>query len=136
MKPATARKAASSVIAIAGGCLLAAGCSQTVCTLEARAGLAVGVDDATTGAAVCGAHVVATEGAYAETLREYPLSMPEEGDAGIAACSYAGAVERAGTYALTVSAPGYRTTTVENVTVSRDACHVIARSVTIRLDPG
>jgi hypothetical protein len=78
--------------------------------------------------------VVAEDGSYREVLRMYSLDSGDAGpDAGPPSCFYAGAVERSGTYDLSVSAPGYQTMDVTGVVVTHDQCHVIPRSVTITL---
>ena len=96
---------------------------QTICTLEARAGLLVTVLDAATGRNLApDANVRVTDGEYSEMLN------PIEG-------TYVGAYERAGTYTVVVSAPGHAQWQRIGVTVGRDECHVVAEQVEARLTP-
>jgi hypothetical protein len=95
-----------------------------VCTLQFVYGLAVTVQDASTGRRVCDAQVTAVSGSYRETL--VALGPSED-------CSYAGAGERAGVYEVTASKAGYSSTTASNVRVDSDVCHVIPVRVTIDL---
>jgi hypothetical protein len=71
---------------------------------------------------VCNATVIATDGSYSETLRRN------------SDCSYYGATERPGTYAVTATA-GSATATVTGVRVGSDSCHVSTEAVTIDLGP-
>ena len=96
-----------------------AGCSrkpvaeeQVMCTMEARPALAVVVLDSATGAGLAQAAVaIAREGDFADTLRGADSVV-------------SGAHERAGTYRVELSAPGYLDWSRDGVKVSRDACHV------------
>ncbi len=97
-----------------------------ICTLEARAGLNVTVRDAQSNNYLGqGITVVATDGAYSETLAYMDGIIP----------SFAGAWERKGTYVLTVSSPGYITFVSDAITVTADECHVIPQQVEINLQP-
>ncbi len=82
------------------------------CTMEARPGILLTVQDSLTGVPVSGPLLaIAREGAYADTSRyDYP----------IVALAY----ERAGHYDVTVSATGYRLWTRSGVEVKDDGCHV------------
>jgi len=96
-----------------------AGCSkkpvveeQVMCTMEARPALAVVVLDSATGAGLAQvAMAVAREGVFADTLRGTDSIV-------------SGAHERAGTYRVELSAPGYADWSRDGVKVDRDACHV------------
>ena len=66
------------------------GCGGTGCLGNAVQGLRVTVLEGPGGAAVCGATVTATDGAYSETLVAGPSGGP---------CDYHGAIERTGVYA-------------------------------------
>ena len=110
-------------------CAVAAACgptTTTTCTTEARAGLNVTVVDILTGAHLCDATVIASEGAYSETLSVVAPSL---------ACVYTGAWERAGTYSISATKAGYQDQTQDGVVVSKDACHVHGAAVTISLAP-
>jgi hypothetical protein len=87
-------------------------------------GLAVTVQDASTGRRVCDAQVTAVSDSYRETLMAF--GSPED-------CSYAGAGERAGVYDLSASKAGYATATMSSVRVDADVCHVIPTRVTLEL---
>jgi len=99
------------------------------CTTSIVFGLYVGVTDARTGALVPGAGVVATDGAYRIGLAPGP-SVP-----GMPAGVFYGAEERAGTYSVTVTAPGYKEWTRDGITVAAGACHVTPTFVTAALEP-
>lgn len=109
--------------------LLVAACGSddvVVCTTEARSGLAVTVRDSTSGSPVTsGAEVVAREGAYADTARASLISS------GV----YSLAIERAGTYEVTVDHPAYRQWRRTGVVVTRDECHVVTVSLLARMQP-
>lgn len=97
--------------------------AETACTLEARYGLQVEIRDSVSSELVAtGAHVTASSGSYHEVLQI---------NGGIAF----GATERAGTYRVTVTRPGYRTWVRSGVTVTRDACHVTSVWFTALLQP-
>ena len=110
--------------AAAGGCVS----SAASCTQEARAGLMVTVRNASTQSLVCDADVVAESGGSKETLMA-------DGPAGN--CGYTGAVEKPGTYVLTVAKAGFQTQTTpaEVVTMTADGCHVNGVSVSVTLSP-
>jgi len=88
-------------------CLLLAGCSkagpedQVMRTMEARPALAIVAVDSVSGAGLAQtALAVVTEGAFTDTLRGADSVL-------------SGVHERAGTYRVSVSAPGYTDWTVE-----------------------
>lgn len=111
---------AAVVVAFAG----CAGDGPLACTEEARSGLSVTVRDSVSGAPITeGAEVVATDGTYADTARS---SL-------IASGVYALAVERPGTYQVTVDHPAYRRWLRSGVTVTADECHVQTVSLLARL---
>jgi hypothetical protein len=99
--------------------LVLAGCSkkpvveeQVMCTMEARPALAVVVLDSATGTGLAQvAMAVAREGVFADTLRGTDSIV-------------SGAHERAGTYRVELSAPGYADWSRDGIKVDRDACHV------------
>lgn len=99
--------------------------NQVNCTMEARAGLNITVQDAVSHAVLTeDVTVVATEGSYSETLERIPGSD-----------IFSGAWERDGSYVLTVSKSGYQTYTSETITVTSDVCHVIPQNRTVALIP-
>ena len=106
---------------------LATSCSagSTNCTDIAEAGLTVYVLDQTTGSPICNATVTATDGAYNEVLQQ---TSPASG------CYYAGAYERAGTYDVAVSAPGYTTNNQTGIVVPAGVCHVQGQTLTFDMN--
>jgi len=96
------------------------------CTAEARSGLAVTVRDSVSGSPLTsGVEVVARDGEYADTARS---SL-------IAGGIYSLAVERAGTYEVTVHHPAYAEWHRTGVTVTRDECHVQTVGLLARMQP-
>ena len=86
----------------------------------------VSVSDSSGGAAINTATVVAksrTE-SYADSTKSAFNGV------------YALAYEHAGTYDITVTAPGYRLFSLGGIVVTRDACHVLPVVVTVRLGKG
>lgn len=118
-----------SPIVLAACSALVLGCSagnvtdDLACTLEARAGITVDVRDAVTNALVGQQSIiVAREAAFADTV-----------NAGNADGPYGLVFERAGTYTLTVTRPGYQTWSQAGVQVAAGRCHVAGVVVTARL---
>jgi hypothetical protein len=110
--------------------LAAGGCEPsmpvgTICTAIAVDALTVTVIDRATGARLCDATVVATDGAFREPLRPH----------GAGTCTYSGPTERPGRYDVEASAPGYTPAVQRDVRVTADECHVIPMALTILLDP-
>lgn len=105
-------------------CLLAGSCDTAepvLCTLEARPGIEIEVRDAFTGeAAAAGAVGIATENAFADTLRGVPLVLT-------------GLYERAGTYEVLITKAGYNAWRVSGVKIERDECHVMTVRLKARL---
>ena len=108
--------------------LVAAACSRTpeppvACTMEARPGIAVAVTDSATGQPVTGAvTLVLREGTHVERVE----GTTPGGE-------IFAAYERAGTYEVTVAAPGYRIWRRTGVRVTADECHVRATRLAARL---
>ena len=96
--------------------------SDVICTAEARAGLTVSPVDSITSAPVTSSlQVVAKEGAYADTAKV------------LIGTSVGLAWERAGTYTVEVSAPGYMLWSKSNVVVTKGICHVDGVAITAKL---
>ena len=96
------------------------GCTSTQCAGNEVAGLSVEVTDMTNNAPIVTATVTATDGSYTETLMTL-----DNGD-------YVGAFDRAGTYMLAISAPGYIAQTAGPITVMSDGtCHVTTQTVNV-----
>ena len=104
----------------------ASGPDPVICTAIAVSSLNVTVRDAATSARVCDATVTAILGSAAYELRR--SGSPE-------ACTYSGPEERAGTFEVRVTRPGYFPVAVTNVQVAADVCHVIPVSLTVDLRP-
>lgn len=96
---------------------------QPVCTLEARAGIALEVRDSVTNAHVGGGSlIVASEGSYADTVNTT-----------VNRAIYGLAIERAGTYTVSVEKSGYQPWSRAGVQVTRGECHVNTVNLTARL---
>ena len=106
-------------------CVLAfPACADQVCLDYAVMGIQATVEDATTGAAVVPTLAVAFEGEYADTLFH--------GGGG----TMFGVTERAGTYRLEVTAPGYVFWLRQGIRViEEDGCHVRTTNVVVRMTP-
>ncbi len=105
---------------LTGLVLAVAGCDTLplACTLEARAAISVEIRDSATFAPLAdGSTAAVTEGAYSDTL----IVCSWSGLEGLTRC---GAWERAGTYAVLVTRPGYQPWSRTGVRVTSDACHV------------
>ena len=100
------------------------------CTDIAVAGISLAVVDSITGAQrLSGATVRARDGSFVDSMvfRD-DTTLFQSGDAGAAL-----ALERAGTYAVSVSHAGYRDWTASNVRVRDDGCHVRTAHLVARL---
>jgi hypothetical protein len=99
------------------------GCSffgTCACTLEAVFGVNITLEDEA-GTPVTGATLTLTDGDHQETMTE------------VSAGNYAGALERAGTYALTIEAEGFSTFRLGELVVTADVCHVVPLTRTVVL---
>lgn len=106
--------------------LVLAGCDDNlglVCTTEAVYGINLNVRDDVGAPAAQGALGVAIEGTFADTMDVF------------SDVDMAGAIERAGTYDITVSKPGFSDWTRTNVVVTADECHVIPVQFDVTLTP-
>lgn len=96
------------------------------CTTEACAGLNITVRNSLSGVLLFDSVVVvATDGAYTETLTAYDPSNP----------IFSGAYEREGNYTISVNRPRYKPYTYTSIIVQKDACHVMAQQYTVNLLP-
>ena len=133
MVAAVGRSRSSAALALVlgvTGWIASAGCSSS-CTLRGTFGLHVVAIDGSSAAAICNATVTAQDGDYSETL--VPIASADAGEP----CAYVGALERPGTYTVTVAA-GARSKSVEGVRVTGggDACaHVVSQNVTVTVGP-
>ena len=129
----TMTRVASSVLALAAlaACRPAAPTADTtaskpsvMCTMQAVAALNVDAIDSATGApATKGASIVARSETYADSTQE-----PAPNDQFVSL-----AFEKAGTYTVTVTKPGYKPWSKSGVVVGRDECHVLPQRVTAKL---
>jgi hypothetical protein len=114
---------------IVAAAALSVGCDEltgTVCTTEARAAISVEARDSITNATVgAGARIIASDGAFADTV------ITVEDFAG----PYGLAHERAGSYTVTVEQAGHSPWSRSDVRVSRDDCHVRTVPLTALLQP-
>ena len=95
------------------------------CTPSFEPGLTVTVADAQTKTPLQ-ARIVIQEGKFQETLRV-------QGATAAGQTIYGGAFERLGKYTVTASMPGYRSTVLKNIQVSKAACHVATQRLIIEL---
>ena len=93
------------------------------CDDYAAAGIFAVVRDAASGATISnGIVVVAIEGEYSDTLRNYGSG------------NYSGAYERAGTYQVVVTSPNYVPLFRGGVRVEQDGCHVRTAKIELRIN--
>ena len=98
------------------------------CTTEARFGMRAFLRDSVTGVAYAeSAVVIAREGAFADTLRNYGLTPNDS--------VWLGLAERPGTFRLDVTAQGYRPWSRNGLVVEDEGCHVRGIDVIVRLAP-
>jgi hypothetical protein len=95
------------------------------CDEFSRTGLNVTVVDASNNTTLCNATVSATDSS----------GITLELDRTPNNCMFVGATERAGTYTVVVSAPGYESATLTNVRVVQGECHVERTTFTVSLSP-
>lgn len=95
------------------------------CTPSFEPGITVTVADAKTKIAL-EAHIVIQAGNFQETLRV-------QGATASGQTVYGGAFERPGRYTVTASMPGYQSTILNDVDVSKAECHVATRRLAIEL---
>ncbi|HKP73918.1 MAG TPA: carboxypeptidase-like regulatory domain-containing protein [Longimicrobiaceae bacterium] len=98
------------------------------CLADYRYGINVTIVDSITEAPPSSAVLIAQSGAYVDSVGPAAPQTPA-----LLLLSTAG--ERAGTYHLTVRAPGYREWTRSSVKVTADDCHVHPVAITARLQP-
>ena len=116
-------------VLIVAGAALSPGCNSltgNVCTDEARAAISVEALDSITNAPVgADARIIASDGAFADTV----ITVEDfDGPYGLAH-------ERAGSYTVTVEQEGYAPWSRSDVQVTRDECHVRTVRLTALLQP-
>ena len=94
-----------------------------ICTAEAVFGINLTVRDGAGSPAAEGALGLAIEGTFTDTLSVFGST------------AMAGAVERAGTYDISVSKFGYTTWSANGIVVRSDECHVIPVDLDATLIP-
>jgi hypothetical protein len=123
-------------LAVIGLALAPAGCdlfAPEACTMDARLGIVVEIRDATTDAYIADqATAMVVEGSFRDSLRLVGRVRVGEDFVGT---TKGGIHERAGTYAVEVTAPGYSPWERTGVRVRRDECHVRTASLVARLQP-
>lgn len=104
--------------------------TSPVCTQEFRPALMVYVKDSLTNAGTAsGASLVARDGDFKDSVA-FPAGQPDLNNLNLSAAG-----ERAGTYVVAVSKPGYATWIKSNVRVTKNACHVNTVQLTAALQP-
>lgn len=121
----------SRLLCASAGALALAGCERaslpSTCSLPVVLfGLHVTVVDSLTNTSPSSAILIARSGTYVD-------SVGPQGPDALGWVSLTAAMERSGTYDLTVRAPGYHEWTREGVRVTDDGCHVDPVLVTARL---
>jgi hypothetical protein len=111
-------------IALAALAAAACGPEPGLCAQMLKPAVTVTVVDGRSGDRLCDAEVNVSEGTFAASLELFSAFMVP--------CTYSGAWERAGTYAVNV-ALGARTASVSDVMVEREVCGVRTQSLTIEL---
>lgn len=114
--------------------VIACGDSPTVpiCTDEVRNGIVLRVYDANTGEDIsCEVNAVVSDGEYRETL-DASLCDAQTNDG---AYGLYGLAERAGSYALVISADAYQDYSEQGIVIEEDQCHVITQLVEVDLVP-
>ena len=114
MRPLTALLSVAALV----GCVLEAPCTDLFAY-----GVNVTLTNAVTGEPVSNATLTLAEGSYTEVMQSIPT-----GD-------YVGAGERAGTYTLTATAPGFQPQTISDIVVTADRCHVQGVHLDVALQP-
>jgi hypothetical protein len=129
------KTAGSRLGLFAGGALIVSACTSITgdraCTADFRYGLTVTVQDSLTSAAPGSALLIATSGLYVDSVGPHAPVQWVPTQPPVLQLNTAG--ERAGTYALTVRASGYRDWVRTGVRVTADECHVRPVALTARL---
>ncbi len=105
--------------------------SGLICTTEYRFGLAITVVDSVTASPPATAILIARSGTFVDSVGPIAPYLVDVNAAPVLILYSAG--ERAGTYDVTVRAPGYKDWTRSGINVSRDVCHVRLTAITARV---
>ena len=109
----------SSVLLLVSACGGNSDSEPGSCTASVEPGILIQVTDSTSGNPIsCGTHAVVTAGTYSESVDN------PSGPACVDTAMLGAAHERADTYAITVSKPGYLDFTINDVVVTAGVCHV------------
>ena len=130
------RRPTRSLVAIPLALALA-GCDAfgppDACSLELRPGIVVEIRDAATNAFIAQqATAIVTEGSFRDSLRLH--GSTRVGDS-VVRTTKSGVSERAGTYTLEITAPGYARWVRTGIQVREDECHVRTANLVARLQP-
>lgn len=129
---------AAGALTVSGNCYAQSGAVRSdslarICTLSFDPALEVEVRDSMTNELLTPrAVVIVTDGVYSDTLTAGVL-IPDAAGRELIPKTVAGAHERAGTYQIHVSVPGYRTWIRSRVKVNDGECHVQTRLIVARL---
>ena len=105
--------------------VLPAHAQTSICTSEVVPGIQISVIDSVTSENIsCLATITITDGSYTETLSSDNCST-----VGV----LEGAYERPGTYQIEVTAPNYISSSMVDIEVTEDECHVITELLEISL---
>ena len=102
------------------------------CTSIAKAGLTVRLFDAEHGTPLpitCDDQITIVDGEHAQDLTSLPRSFCARSPMAIP-----GAIERPGTYTLTVRKAGFEDYLKRNIEVGWDGCHVVGERIDVRLE--
>ena len=97
------------------------------CTPSMEPAITVTVSDARTGAPLK-ATIVVKDGEFKEELKLKGITAAGQ-------VIYGGAFERPGVYTVKASKDGYETSTLKDIKVSKDQCHVLTRNLKVNLTP-
>jgi predicted lipoprotein with Yx(FWY)xxD motif len=119
-----ARTVAATMLAMLAGCEIGTGCDAI-----AKPAVRVTVHDARTGAAIAaGTTIVVSDGAFRDSI-----VVTDRAD--VNGYPYGLAIERAGTYTVTVRKAGYEDWTRTGVRAERGRCNVATATLAVRLQP-
>ena len=105
--------------------------SGVICTAEFRFGLAITVVDSVTSSPPASALLIARSGTFVDSVGPNAPFSTNAGSSPVLILNTAG--ERAGTYDVTVRAPGYRDWLGSGIKISADECHVKPVAITALL---
>ena len=118
---------AAGLIVLGALCLACTACGSSAqeCTAIATWSFRVRVTDSKTGASICDATLIASDGSKDTTLTSV----------GGADCLYVGVTEQLGTFRVTATKAGYQTGMTSIVVDQSDGCHVVTQDGGVTLEP-